>query len=91
LTGSVLGRHKSAARQLGLTLEEYERHIEADEAWCYQCRRWRHVARFRRRSSLSANVHAQCDDCHRTYMRTYMRRRYAAQRAARAAEQQVSS
>ncbi len=79
--GSVLGRHKSAAAHLGISLDEYERHIEADESWCWQCKRWLSVSAFRKRWGNAPDLHSHCNDCYRSYMREWMRKRAARRRA----------
>jgi hypothetical protein len=78
MSNYVLGGQKRGAARLGISLAEYQRRIDAGESWCWACRSWKDTGQFYRRRKIQQDPSGQCVDCHRDYMRAYMRRRYAA-------------
>jgi len=50
----------SAATRIGLTVEEYAAHLEADERWCSFHRAWEAKASFYADASKATGVTADC-------------------------------
>jgi hypothetical protein len=40
MAGTVEGVRKTAAKRIGVTLDEYERRLSAGERWCFACKSW---------------------------------------------------
>src|SRR5712691_3789691 len=66
--GSKVGILKVAAKQLGLSLEEYMAHIDAGEKWCHKGKHWKAVAGFGIDRTRGDGHKAVCQDC--DYVRT---------------------
>jgi hypothetical protein len=43
---SIEWHRKTAAKRIGVTLAEYQRHIDAGEKWCSKCRVWHELSFF---------------------------------------------
>lgn len=80
MSDDLLFQQRGAATRLGISNAEYARHLDAGESWCWDCRTWRSVSLFYLRRGSDVSPAGQCIDCHRVYMREYMRRRYQARR-----------
>ncbi len=46
MAGTPEGVRKAAATRLGLSLAEYEEHLDAGLLWCWRCREWHPAAEF---------------------------------------------
>lgn len=81
--GTTLSRaHRSAigAAHLGITLSEYQAHIEAGLRHCYDCKQWWPVGSMTKRSSKREGIDNICRSCSRARARIGIARRRAAQR-----------
>lgn len=74
-------RSRIGATHLGITLAEYEAHIEAGERRCYSCRSWRPASEMATRSSRRDGLDNLCLPCSRARARAAMARRHAGRRA----------
>lgn len=61
--GSRLGIEKSAAKKLGITVEEWRNRREAGTLWCYCCKTWKDEACFGVDSSRSTGHTSACKTC----------------------------
>lgn len=75
-SGAVKGPWTRAANQLGITYAEYASRAENNEQHCFACKTWKPAENFRVRRGSGLVLSSHCIDCHREYMREYMRRRY---------------
>lgn len=60
MSNNALGVLKVAAKRIGVTLEEYQRHQSVGEKWCYACRAWRPVEDFHKDASRGDGLKAVC-------------------------------
>jgi hypothetical protein len=58
--GSAVGVRKSAARQVGVSVAEYERHRASGEKWCSACKAWHPVSAFTRDRTRGDGLAARC-------------------------------
>lgn len=73
--GSAAGVLKTAAARIGVTVAEYQKHLNASEKWCTGCKDWHDLNRFQADKSRSDGRTAQCGDARkREYRRTYQPR-----------------
>ena len=61
--GNQLGAFKVAAQRLGISLETYITHVDANEKWCYKCRQWKPRNRFHTDRTRSDGRKAICQEC----------------------------
>lgn len=73
--GSSEGALKTAARRLGLTVEEYKAQVAAGLKWCIECRQWQGVEEFGVDRSRGDGLAARCLQSKRSRERQrYVRR-----------------
>ena len=61
--GNKLGVEKSAAKKIGVSLEEWRQHRDDGEAWCYCCREWKMSEHFGVDKSRSTKRASSCKVC----------------------------
>lgn len=83
---SLKRRMAIGAGMLGIPKDEYRRHVEAGEKWCWGCQSWhpRDAAHFYPRPAQQDGLDNVCKDIVRVRARETMRRLYARRRAERA-------
>lgn len=79
-----LGRWKSAARQTGVTVEEYAERVTRGEWWCCRCKQWLDEEMYQPGWCVPcfAAYRATRREYERAYNREYKRRQRAALRGA---------
>lgn len=68
--GTAIGAAKTAAKRVGVTLEEYERNVAAGRKWCYRCRVWHTEASRSRRRKSSLKTSRACREAKNAHERT---------------------
>lgn len=63
------GALKHGAKQLGIPLEEYLRHVHNKEKWCTTCKEWKRWGEFAKGKG-SFDLGAQCKECQNAYCRS---------------------
>lgn len=61
--GSFLGSRKTAAKKIGLTLEEYDQKISDGMKWCTDCKSWKLVSDFYKDATRGDGISAKCISC----------------------------
>lgn len=61
--GSPLGSRKTAARKIGISLEEYDLNISKGVKWCTKCKSWKPLSGFYRDTTRGDGFSAKCIDC----------------------------
>jgi hypothetical protein len=81
--GDTDRRILSPAKKLGIAPEEYERHRQAGEKWCWRCAEWRPLSEFHKHAGTNDGHATVCRDCKRTINRDQLpNRQRRRQRAA---------
>ncbi|WP_331736844.1 HNH endonuclease (plasmid) [Streptomyces canus] len=60
--GSATGAIKTAARRLGVSVEEYQRRRAADEKWCRLCKQWKPAVTFAKDASRGDGLKSICSE-----------------------------
>lgn len=61
--GKALGAQKSAAKKVGLDLDEWRRRINSGLSWCYHCKTWKPRGAFGKDKSRSTGLTSACKPC----------------------------
>jgi 5-methylcytosine-specific restriction endonuclease McrA len=61
--GNAAGAEKTAAKRIGIPLDEYRSRIAAGEKWCHRCTAWRPRAWFAADASRGDGLSAKCSEC----------------------------
>lgn len=69
-----LHHQKSAATNLGLSLEDYQRHVTAGEKWCSACKKWQPLTDFGVDKTRGLGRMAQCREAKNAEGRARWRR-----------------
>lgn len=67
--GSREGAERTAARKVGVSLDEYQERRAAGLKWCFRCRSWKLREQFAIDRSRTDGLTAQCFDCRRVGQR----------------------
>lgn len=70
-----LGALKTAANRASIPFDEYMKHIEKGEKWCYKCKSWKPLDGFGIDISRGDGRGALCLDCRRVKVRKNMKGR----------------
>lgn len=62
-TNRALGARKMAAKKMGISIDEYNAHVDAGEKRCYKCKLWKAVSSFASDSSRGDGLKARCHEC----------------------------
>lgn len=68
-------RYAMGAAALGITVAEYQQHVEAGERWCFRHRAWLPIATFGPHKRTASGLDTQCRECSRAYAREYQRQK----------------
>lgn len=60
LKGRALGGLKGAAKRMGMTFQEYTRHLDAGEAWCTACKGWHSRSAFGQHRNRPLGLSQSC-------------------------------
>jgi hypothetical protein len=63
--------YASAAKRLGLTLNEYSERVTRGQSHCRICRRWHDIGNFHKDPSSTKGISSRCKDCSREYYKKY--------------------
>jgi hypothetical protein len=58
--GNAIGALRTAAAKLGLSVEEYQAHVDNGEKWCTRCKDWHPRGSFQRDRTRGDGLNSRC-------------------------------